>query len=171
MRKLHFLIAKVVFSLFNWAKKTVFLAKLEKMKNVSNLASCGVNTVFTGNVQNIYIGDYTYINRAHITCGDKSNVIIGSGCAIGYNVSIKALTHSMKKPTTNINGPLVHNEKTIKIGNDCWIGDNVFIKEGVAIGSNVIVGANSVVTSDFGDNIIIAGSPAKLIKERNENES
>ncbi|MFQ3178809.1 MAG: maltose O-acetyltransferase [Pseudoalteromonas tetraodonis] len=163
--------AKLIFSLFNWAKKTIFLAQLEKMKNVSSLASFGVNSVFTGNVQNIHVGDYTYINQAHITCGDESNVFIGSGCAIGYNVSIKALTHSMEKPTTNINGTLVHNEKTIKIGNDCWIGDNVFIREGVSIGSNVIVGANSVVTTDFGSNIIIAGSPAKLIKKRSKNES
>lgn len=170
MNKILYFIAKVIFSFVNWSKRTVFLAQLKKMKNVSSLASCGVNTVFTGNIQNIYIGNYSYINQAHITCGDEARVIIGDGCAIGYNVSIKALTHSLDKPTTNIAGPLIHKEKTIKIGDNCWIGDNVFVKEGVTIGSNVIIGANSVVTNSFEDDVIIAGIPAKVIRKNIKNE-
>ncbi|MFX9385539.1 DapH/DapD/GlmU-related protein, partial [Acinetobacter baumannii] len=51
------------------------------------------------------------------------------------------------------------------IGDNCWIGDNVYIREGVSLGSNVIVGANSVVTKSFGDNVIIAGIPAKIIAQ------
>lgn len=48
-----------------------------------------------------------------------------------------------------------------------WIGNNVFIKEGIEIGNNVIIGANSVVTKSFESNIIIAGCPAKIVKDIN----
>ena len=117
-----------------------------------------------GPCENLYIGDYSYVNEGNISCGVRSKVVIGTGCAIGYNVSIKAITHFQEKPTTNRFGPSLHVEKDIFIGNDVWIGDNVFIREGVSIGDACIVGANAVVTKSFESKCIIAGVPAKLIK-------
>ena len=52
-----------------------------------------------------------------------------------------------------------------KIGNDLLIGDSVvFIGKG-EVGNNVIIGAGSVVTKRFPDHVVIAGNPAKIIKE------
>lgn len=59
-------------------------------------------------------------------------------------------------------------EKPIKIGNNVWIGANAIILPGVEIGNNTIIGAGSVVTKSFGDNLIIAGNPAKIIKGKYE---
>lgn len=58
--------------------------------------------------------------------------------------------------------------KPVKIGNNVWVGDNVAILLGSKIGNGCIVGANSVVCGEFGDNLIIAGVPAKAIKKWNE---
>ena len=55
-------------------------------------------------------------------------------------------------------------EGPIKIGKNCWIGANVVILPGVNIGDNVIVGAGSVVTKSFDSGVIIAGNPAKIIR-------
>ncbi len=56
--------------------------------------------------------------------------------------------------------------KPILIGDDCWIGANVTILKGVEIGNGCIVAAGSVVTSGkFADNSLIAGNPAKFVKE------
>lgn len=55
--------------------------------------------------------------------------------------------------------------KRVKLGNNVWIGSNVTILPGVTIGDNAIVGAGSVVTKDVLKNTIVAGNPAKIIKE------
>ncbi len=51
------------------------------------------------------------------------------------------------------------------IGKKCFIGANAIIMPGLTIGDNVIVGAGSVVTKDVSNGCIVAGNPAKVIKE------
>lgn len=53
----------------------------------------------------------------------------------------------------------------IRIGNDCIIGSGVTIKPGIRIGNNVIVGGGAVVVKDVPDNVVVAGNPARILKE------
>ena len=55
--------------------------------------------------------------------------------------------------------------KKTYIGKQCFIGARAIIMPGVNIGDHVIVGAGSVVTKDVKPNCIVAGNPAKIIKE------
>lgn len=57
----------------------------------------------------------------------------------------------------------------IIIGSYVWIGANVFINPGVTIGDNAVIGANSVVTHDIPANVIAAGAPIKIIREKLKN--
>lgn len=52
-----------------------------------------------------------------------------------------------------------------KIGDNCYIAAGARIIGGVEIGNNCVIGVNAVVTKSFPDNCIIAGIPAKVIKE------
>ena len=52
-----------------------------------------------------------------------------------------------------------------RIGKDCFIGARAIILAGVSVGDNVIVGAGSVVTKDVKPNCIVAGNPARIIRE------
>ena len=55
--------------------------------------------------------------------------------------------------------------KPIMIGNNVFIGCNCIILKGSNIGDNCVVGAGSVVSGYFAPNTIIAGNPARIIKE------
>jgi len=55
--------------------------------------------------------------------------------------------------------------KPIRIGNDVWIGGNVTIMPGLTIGNNVVIAAGAVVTKDVPDNSLVAGIPAKKIRD------
>ncbi len=50
------------------------------------------------------------------------------------------------------------------IGNNVQCGANVTILGGITIGNNVIIGAGSVVVKDIPDNVVIAGNPARIIR-------
>lgn len=55
----------------------------------------------------------------------------------------------------------------IHIGKSVWIGAHATILPNVTIGDNAIVGAGSVVTKDVPDNAIVAGNPARFIRNIN----
>lgn len=55
--------------------------------------------------------------------------------------------------------------KEVIIKDHCWIGQNVVILKGVTIGEGAVVGANSIVTKDVPPRAMVAGNPARVIKE------
>ena len=59
----------------------------------------------------------------------------------------------------------------IKIGNDVWIGFGVMITDGVTIGDGAVIGARSLVTTDVGPYEIYAGTPARKIGMRFDEET
>lgn len=56
------------------------------------------------------------------------------------------------------------------IGSDVWIGYRAIIMQGVTVGHGAVVGAGSVVTRDVPPYAIVAGSPARLIRYRFEEQ-
>ena len=55
--------------------------------------------------------------------------------------------------------------KPVHIGRNVWIGAGATILPGVTIGENSVVGAASVVTKDVPANVVVVGSPAKIVKQ------
>lgn len=53
----------------------------------------------------------------------------------------------------------------VNVGQNTWVGANATIRSRINIGSNSIVGAGSVVVADIPSNVIVAGVPARVIKE------
>ncbi|MFW9949787.1 MAG: acyltransferase [Candidatus Thorarchaeota archaeon] len=92
--------------------------------------------------------DRLYREGIHI----KENCLLASGVTI--------LSHDHCKRVNN--QPLL---KDIYIGRRCFIAVGAIILPGVRIGDEVIVGAGAVVTKDIPSNVIVAGNPARIIRE------
>lgn len=107
---------------------------------------------------NIIIGDGCYINIG-CTIQDQGGVTIGNGCQIGHHVTMVTINHDSDPAHRGDLHP-----EPIVIGNDVWIGANATILPGVTIGDGAIVGAGSVVTKDVPARAVVAGVPAKIIK-------
>lgn len=108
-------------------------------------------------------GHHTYLNRsATIDC--TLEVHIGDYCAISDNVQILDSDFH----TIIHEGKTSEKSKPIHIGNHVWIGRSAIILKGVTIGDGAIVGAGSVVTRDVPPRCLVAGNPARVIKENVE---
>lgn len=84
---------------------------------------------------------------------------IGSGVYISDNVSIQDSDNHI------IIGQELKMTQPIIIKDHVWIGKNVTILKGVLIGEGAIVGAGSVVTKSVLPGTVVAGNPARVIKE------
>ena len=58
----------------------------------------------------------------------------------------------------------------VEIGNNVFVGTHSIVMPGVTIGDNVIVGANSLVLHNIPSNCVVAGSPAKKIRDLDADE-
>ena len=119
--------------------------------------------IIQGNNHKLSIGEGVEIGGASIVCcGESSKVTIGENCLLASNIKIKSCDgHSIYK-----NNRVINNSKDIVIAQNVWIAQDVNILKGVSIGSNSVVGMNSLVTSNvFPKNVILGGSPAKIIKK------
>ncbi|MDG1725521.1 MAG: acyltransferase [Emcibacteraceae bacterium] len=117
--------------------------------------------------KNIRIGDDCFFGRETKIFAYKSKITIGSKVIVAENV--KFISHEHKFADSNV--PISEQGYTsspIIVGNDVWIGFNCIILPGVKIGDGVVIGAGSIVNSDIPDNYIAAGSPARLIKHREQ---
>ena len=111
---------------------------------------------------NSNIGPYCYI-------GCSGFIEIGNNVMISPRVSIYAENHVFESTDIPIKAQGL-TKQFVKIENDCWIAANSIILAGVTIGRGSVVAAGSVVTSDVPPFSIVAGVPAKIIKNRNKPE-
>lgn len=95
-------------------------------------------------------------------------VSIGNACLIGPGVMLATVSHPLNVEHRR---EMLLTAEPIKIGNDVWIGGNASILPGVVIGNNVIVAAGAVVTRNVPDNSMVAGVPARIIKNLDSSES
>ncbi len=110
---------------------------------------------------NIRLGDNFYANTGCVIL-DAAAVTFGKNCMIGPQVGIYTATHPLDAEL-RVQG--LEASLPITIGDDVWIGGNATLLAGISLGNRVVVGAGSVVTKSFGDDVVIAGNPAKIIQK------
>ncbi len=110
---------------------------------------------------NTFVGEKFYANFDCIIL-DVCEVRIGDNCMIAPGVHIYTATHPLN-PTERNSGK--EYAKPVTIGNNVRIGGKAVINPGVIIGDNVVIASGSVVTKDILDNVVVAGNPAKVIRQ------
>lgn len=111
--------------------------------------------------QNIHIGDHVYLNVL-CTILDCNEVHIGHHVMIGPHVQIYCAAHHLDA-ATRIQGWEV--AKPIVIEDNVWLGGGAILLPGVRIGRNAVVGAGAVVSRSVPANTVVAGNPARVIRE------
>ncbi|MET1414849.1 CatB-related O-acetyltransferase [Roseibium sp. HPY-6] len=112
-----------------------------------------------------------------------SGTTVGSWCSVGRDLIVRRRDHPTARITQH---PFFYNHKLglvkedtipvdtdnpLTIGHDVWIGDRVTILSGCkSIGNGAVLAAGAVVTKDVPAYAIVGGAPAKLIKNRFNDE-
>lgn len=112
-------------------------------------------------VGDVVIGDHTRIGLHNTIIGP---VTIGQHVNLAQGIVVTALNHNYSIPDQRIDQQGV-TTAAVTIGNDCWIGANAVILPGVTIGEHSVVAAGAVVTKDVPSHSLVAGVPAKIIKQ------
>ncbi len=105
------------------------------------------------------IGDNTFIN-AGVGIAARHRVSIGANVKIGPRTSILDSTYHQLDVNDDPSS-----SRPIVIANNVWIGTRCTILPGVTIGENSVVAAGSIVNKDVPKNVLVAGIPAKIIRE------
>lgn len=137
------------------------------------------------------VGRYLFVNAGTVIYG---GVQIGRFCSIARSCQIGCAEHPLHYLSTSFFriskdifpkdsvsqaaellefAPLEKQKTSINntIGNDVWIGAGAFVLFGVNIGDGAVIGAGAVVTKDVPPYAIVAGSPARVVKMRFDEET
>lgn len=136
-----------------------------KSNFISNLIGLSQRTIIVTRTKEakIEIGNNVGISGATIYA--RKGIYIGDNTLIGGNVKILDNDfHPIEVEARNNDNKDMIRSKEVIIGKNCFIGCNAIILKGSKIGDGSVIGAGSVVSGQFAGNVVIAGNPAKIIK-------
>jgi acetyltransferase-like isoleucine patch superfamily enzyme len=120
-------------------------------------------SVVNNGMGDVKIGKRSFIGLHNTIIGP---VDIGSNVIIAQQVVISGLNHGYEDVEMPIKDQPC-DTKQIIIGDDSWIGAGAVITAGVTIGKHAVVAAGSIVTKSVPDFSIVAGNPARILKQYN----
>jgi acetyltransferase-like isoleucine patch superfamily enzyme len=112
-------------------------------------------------VGDVLIGNHTRIGLHNTIIGP---VRIGNNVNLAQGITVTALNHNFDDTNKRIDEQGV-STNAVTIEDDVWIGANAVVLPGVTIGTHCVVAAGAVVTKDVPPHSLVAGVPAKVIKQ------
>ncbi|TWT50880.1 Maltose O-acetyltransferase [Rubripirellula amarantea] len=109
---------------------------------------------------NIYLGRNVYFNFDCVIL-DVCEVRFGDCVFVGPGVHIYTASH----PLDAIARRTVEFGKPVTIGNDVWIGGRAVLCPGITVGDRAVIGAGSVVTKSVLADQVVAGNPARVLRQ------
>lgn len=163
------------------AHSSAILSKILISKDAAGEIVLGDYVICAGELYSFFnkgvisIGDCSYVGQgtriwalSRVQVGDR--VLISHDCFICDN-----LTHPIDAQTRHEQYMAKHgfpfpkrielDERPIFIGDDVWVAAGVTILRGVTIGQGAIIAAGSVVTEDVPAGTVVAGNPARVVRQ------
>jgi acetyltransferase-like isoleucine patch superfamily enzyme len=112
------------------------------------------------------IGAKTVLGQ-ECTISSFQHVAIGRECIVADRVMLIDFDHGVVEVERAIRHQGIY-KRDVDVGSNCWIGYGACILRGAQVGDNAIIGSNSVVTKDVPSNAVVAGSPARVLRMREE---
>jgi acetyltransferase-like isoleucine patch superfamily enzyme len=161
---------------------TLFQSEQPNSLEVGRGTSLYLGVMFDlGKSARMKIGSFVLMNGARIIC--DSEITIGDYCLISWNVvlmdtyrlPLNAKERRMELEQISRRSPRRSSASVpaqpIHIGPNVWIGFDSCVLPGVTIGGGAVVGARSVVTQDVPPNTVVAGNPARVIRQLEPEQS
>ena len=154
-----------------------------EIESLARLQKCRI--FVKGNCNRIYIGKECMLNELEIWIEDDGNTVelgantwvtgkthfavtegtklkIGEQCLFSQEIMIRTGdSHSLLDDL----GRRINYAKSVEIDNHVWIGHRVSILKGTFIGKDSVIGTGAVVAGQFGERTVLAGVPARIIKD------
>lgn len=156
----------------------IFFDDESTLNNISIIIESNHNHIYVGkrstvtfrcvqkitNKNSLFIGDDTSISGANIINGEGKSIKIGRNCMLSYGIDIRCTdSHAI----FNIkNNERINYAKDIIIDDHVWIGAHATILKGTHIKKDSVLAIRSVISKKLEkSNVVLAGNPAKVIKE------
>lgn len=110
------------------------------------------------------VGREVYVDM-NVNLYNAYGITIGDRVVISQNVFLCSASHDYKDPEYALIGG------KITVNDDAWIAADAFVGPGVTIGAGTVVGARAVVVKDTPPWVVVAGHPARVLKERKLNDA
>ncbi len=144
-----------------------------KSSFVSNLVGLYSRTIIVTRRRGAVIEIGNNVGISGTTIYARKGIYIGDNSCIGGNCKILDNDfHPIEVEKRNILLSETHGgdsdlipSQEIHIGKNCFIGCNSIILKNTVLGNGCVVGAGAVVAGKFGDNCVIAGNPARVIRK------
>jgi len=152
------------------ASKVGFLPRIEGKCTIKNYGQLLIGNNFSIKSKPLPVF-ITVFENAKLVIGDNVflNYGVDIGCThhieIGNNVMIGDLTNIIDNSFHPVDPLNINVGKKITISDNVWIGNHCIVLPGVKIGINSVIAAGSVVSHDVPENVLVAGVPAKVIRE------
>lgn len=111
----------------------------------------------------VIIGENTWVGHEVLLIGGAADIRIGANCDIGPRVSFVTGSHELS--TTNGKAAGKGFSEAINVEDGVWIGASVTILGSVTVGAGSMVAAGSLVRENVPANTLVAGVPARVIRD------
>jgi len=156
-----------LYYIFRHDSKVSLRAEVDLSRNLRLGKGCVVNSFVKIKVSNgpMIMGDRGSVASGSYISAGAGAIKIGDNFMCGPNVNITGQNYNYGKKNVHFEDQGIAS-KGIVIGNNVWIGAGSTVTDGAVIGDNTIIVANSLINRRYKGDVILQGTPAKVIMNR-----